>query len=492
MRLTQLQVGEYKIINDFSVDFTDNLSIIIGKNGAGKTTFYEIITSIFSALHRWEADAGIANFQLKYEIKTPSNVSSKNPFSEEEKLEITITEGQTATHPFNISINGTNYSKAEIEEIFDDIYFILPNLMIYYSGFSDRLKQYADVHEKLYINEFKPNTKKRLFFDEMSRITNRELFYFDVRNHFKILSAAYLSLQYSTQADDFLNNSLGLKKSEKNFLVLDITRPSFLSKGNVENFWEAPPQMLRFLTLLRKYGQTLSQEANEIRLSFNLESWYALRAEYVEEKVLFYLLDMLQATKTLTQILVYVTSIDKEGDIEIEDLSDGQQQLLITNAFFELFANEDLLVLMDEPDVYLHPSWQGKFIQQLQVSDSSHYIISTHSPFLLSHYDGQEVHLFENGKVRETARYYGREIKEILLEMGEDNINFRPQEIEDKIDKLFRQIGMAQTEEALSKANDFYEKLLEEIGEGENDLLLQQAKSELNYKKFELKNADKE
>jgi len=491
MKLLELQVEKYKVINNFSIDFKDNLSVIIGKNGAGKTTFYEIITSIFSALHRWESDVSVSNFKLKYEIKTPSNTNSKSPFINEEKLEITITEGQTSNHPFNISINDTNYSKVEIEENFGDIYFIIPDLMIYYSGFSDRLKQFGDVHEKLYVNEFKPNTKKRLFFDEMSRITNRELFYFDVRNHFEILSAAYLSLQYSTQADDFLKNSLGLKKSENNFLVLDITRPSFLSKGNVENFWEAPAQMLRFLNLLRKYGHTLSQEANEIRLSFNLKSWYALRAEYVEEKVLFYHLDMLQSTKMLTQILVYITPIDSTEDIEIGDLSDGQQQLLITNAFFELFANEDLLVLMDEPDVYLHPSWQGKFIQQLQVSDSSHYIISTHSPFLLSHYDGEEVHLFKNGRVENTARYYGREINEILIEMGEGNISLRPQEIEEKIDKLFRQIGEAQTEEALTGANNFYEKLLEEIGEGEDDLLLQQAKSELKYKKFELKNADK-
>lgn len=490
MKLLELQVGKHKIIKDFSIDFKDNLSIIIGKNGAGKTTFYEIITQIFSALYRWESPSAMG-FQLKYEIKTPSNNNTKNTFSQEEKLEIIIKENQASKVPFNISINGTDYSKNQIEEIFGDIYFILPNLMIYYSGFSDRLKHFGDIHEKLYIDEFKPNTKKRLYFDEMSRITNRELFYFDVRKHFKILSATYLSLQYSTQADNFLKNSLGLKKSEKNFLILDITRPSFLTKGSVENFWEAPAQILRFLNLLRKYGHTLSQEANEIRISFDLEAWYALRAEYVEEKILFYHLDMLQSTKMLTQILIYIHSIDNAQDIEIGDLSDGQQQLLITNAFFELFANEDLLVLMDEPDVYLHPSWQGKFIQQLQVSDLSHYIISTHSPFLLSHYEGEEVHLFKNGKVVNTSRYYGREINEILIEMGEGSISFRPQEIEEKIDKLFRQIGEAQTEQALVEANIFYEKLVEEIGEGEDDLLLQKAKSELNYKKFELKNAGK-
>ncbi len=486
MKLLDLQVKQYKILKDFSVDFTDNLSIIIGKNGAGKTTFYEIITHIFSALHRWVAVSNF-NFKLKYEINTPINASSKSNLSEEEKLEIVITENQASNHPFNISINGENHSKTQIEEIFGDIYFILPNLMIYYSGFSRRLENIGNVHEKLYTNEFKPNSKKQLDFDKKSRITNRELIYFDVRKHLKILSAAYLSLQFSTQANDFLENSLGVKKKEKGFLELHISRPSFIKTGNPENFWGLTGQLLRLLELLKKNGNATIVEKN-IRIIFNLEDWYALREEYVEEKVLFYLLDMLQSTNMLNHIKILVTSIDNGVDIEIGDLSDGQQQLLITNAFFELFANEDLLVLMDEPDVFLHPSWQGKFIQQLQVSNSSHYIISTHSPFLLSHYEGEEVHFFKNGQVQNTARYYGRTINEILIEMGEGNIELRPKVIEEKIDRLFRLIGEIDSEDSLARSNKFYENLLEEIGEGEEDLLLQRAKSELDYKKSELNN----
>jgi len=82
VRLLELQVGQYKILKDFSIDFTDNLSIVIGKNGAGKTTFYEVITQIFSALHRWVAVSNF-NFQLKYEIKTPRKTILKSQLSQD-------------------------------------------------------------------------------------------------------------------------------------------------------------------------------------------------------------------------------------------------------------------------------------------------------------------------------------------------------------------------------------------------------------------------
>jgi len=187
----------------------------------------------------------------------------------------------------------------------------------------------------------------------------------------------------------------------------------------------------------------------------------------------------------LENVTVNLHSLENENNIRLADLSDGQQQMLITNSFFELFANEDLLVLMDEPDVFLHPSWQGKFIKHLPTHDNSHYIISTHSPFLLSHYEGEEVHLFRKGKVVNTSRFYGREIDEILNYMGGD-INFRPPEIASKINKLFRLITSADTLEKLIEAQKFYKALEEEIGGGEDDKGLQKAISEINFKKFEL------
>ncbi|GAB6078488.1 AAA family ATPase [Hydrogenobaculum acidophilum] len=76
-------------------------------------------------------------------------------------------------------------------------------------------------------------------------------------------------------------------------------------------------------------------------------------------------------------------------------LSSGQKRLinLFTNIEKFIHENKDtknMLLLLDEPDAYLHPEWQRlliflitKFLKQFEDKDF-HIIISTHSPFVIS------------------------------------------------------------------------------------------------------------
>lgn len=68
------------------------------------------------------------------------------------------------------------------------------------------------------------------------------------------------------------------------------------------------------------------------------------------------------------------------------DASSGQQQLL--SSLFGLVAElqDDSLVLLDEPELSLHPSWQARFldllIQVLSPFSGCHIFVATHSPLL--------------------------------------------------------------------------------------------------------------
>ena len=84
----------------------------------------------------------------------------------------------------------------------------------------------------------------------------------------------------------------------------------------------------------------------------------------------------------------------------IPPLSSGQKRLinliekieeLVNHTATNLKAEKNIILLLDEPDVYLHPEWQRLFIFFLtrfleeKFSDKNfHTIITTHSPFLLS------------------------------------------------------------------------------------------------------------
>ena len=53
MRLKSLYIRDYKILQDFSIDFTSNLSVLIGENGSGKSSIIECLAYIFGHLHKY-------------------------------------------------------------------------------------------------------------------------------------------------------------------------------------------------------------------------------------------------------------------------------------------------------------------------------------------------------------------------------------------------------------------------------------------------------
>jgi ABC-type glutathione transport system ATPase component len=90
------------------------------------------------------------------------------------------------------------------------------------------------------------------------------------------------------------------------------------------------------------------------------------------------------------------------------DLSQGERKfftesLMIFNAINKNVKNNILLVL-DEPDLTLHPDWQKKYIIEMIKLLSNfpkkkfHLIITSHSPFILSDLPKENVIFLEKGK----------------------------------------------------------------------------------------------
>lgn len=71
---------------------------------------------------------------------------------------------------------------------------------------------------------------------------------------------------------------------------------------------------------------------------------------------------------------------------EITDASSGEQQLLSSLFGLVAEAEDDCLILMDEPELSLHPSWQTQFLDLLLEAikgfKGCHVIIATHSALL--------------------------------------------------------------------------------------------------------------
>lgn len=88
-----------------------------------------------------------------------------------------------------------------------------------------------------------------------------------------------------------------------------------------------------------------------------------------------------------------------QGDnvIKLEQLSSGEKQLLLVLLKVFLLERKPAIILMDEPDISMHISWQQKLIEALrQLNDCCQIIMTTHSPSIFSKGWGDKVTFVED------------------------------------------------------------------------------------------------
>jgi predicted ATP-binding protein involved in virulence len=186
-------------------------------------------------------------------------------------------------------------------------------------------------------------------------------------------------------------------------------------------------------------------------------------------------------------------TIRKSGrEIALELLSDGEKSLLamvghLSRKLAEY--NPDLgnplgasaLVLIDEIELHLHPAWQRMIIPRLtQTFPNCQFIVTTHSPQVLSHVDPECIHILDydgdNVVVKRPDSSYGLDSNRILEDIL--GVLKRPQEIQDRMSELFRTIN----NNDLEGAKEIVRELGEKIGISEPELV----KAEATIKRREI------
>jgi ABC-type cobalamin/Fe3+-siderophores transport system ATPase subunit len=147
---------------------------------------------------------------------------------------------------------------------------------------------------------------------------------------------------------------------------------------------------------LKKHGDEgvaeLIVEAIRILSEFeHKESFYQYRVQFTSERRFtdfsviqsFALLERLNLLR-LTSCLL--TRADGET-MEATNASSGQQQMLCSVIGLATALKNDSLVLIDEPELSLHPQWQQLFLEYLQAVlrpfKDCHVFVATHSPLIV-------------------------------------------------------------------------------------------------------------
>jgi len=164
-------------------------------------------------------------------------------------------------------------------------------------------------------------------------------------------------------------------------------------------------------------------------------------------------------------------------NIRIEDLSNGEQEL-ITKAF-SIYLSEikDSIILIDEPESSLHPDWQRRvtqIYQQIADKNNNQIIVSTHSPHIVSAVYKEQIRVLlkENNKLKAISNFkrsYGMKVDQILLEIFRIN-SLRIPEIENKLKQLREMVNSDQYDTI--KCKKLKEDLEHTIGFDDIDLAL--------------------
>ncbi|MGG5903187.1 AAA family ATPase [Sphingobacterium daejeonense] len=499
MQITSLYINNYKLLKDFTINFKKDVSILIGINGSGKSSILEVIAQIFSDCYLDEKSK--FGFSIEYEIRL------------EEILEQTTTSAEFKTEYIKVQISAEKarqelkyrvFSGEEvlegnrsIEQKYGSIEKILPsNIVMYYSGLADIMKKICLPHdEKLSVNYRKGNTA-----------IHRPFFYFEPPL-FNLILITLLSYEYG-DIPQFLSDRVKIAGVQS--IQINLKRPTW-GKGKISEWWGAKGEVKTFLDLLNSLGSPLEikeddllseskgnviiegwQNENLIITILGQEKLFQIREYFVEERTLFKVLNTLLIDGFQPEVkFSFFHNDDKDRVSTFSTLSEGEQQAIIIRGLIELVNNENTLFLFDEPDTYLHPSWQRKFIENINelaennAYNNSQFLITTHSPQLLSNADPEnsDVQIMEDGEIiKVTPKYYGKDISTILYEMM--GVERRNKKVSKLLSSLFNVIEDEEIEESKKQYNSLVELL------GDDDPALVRAKTQIDYLEEEADETD--
>lgn len=238
-----------------------------------------------------------------------------------------------------------------------------------------------------------------------------------------------------------------------------VTKPNKpKSNSEVENIFDA--SFVKYYTFFDFMKWFIDQENYELREKSNLNnlSYQSAALEplrgalkqfysgFLENKISNLHVKQKQSISDAGNYTIVVNKAEEE--IELQQLSDGEKQLLLTIAdlayrltILNPNNNEVLscpgIVLIDEMELHLHPSWQRKIVQSLtKTFPGLQFLITTHSPQIISEQNDCNIYYFthENELKLLESTFFGADANRVLIEVFKTSE--RPHEAAKEIDDL--------------------------------------------------------
>ena len=188
---------------------------------------------------------------------------------------------------------------------------------------------------------------------------------------------------------------------------------------------------------------------------------------------------------------------NSSGDeFDINELSSGEKQLFLRTLAIKMLNPENSIILIDEPELSLHPKWQQRIVDVYKkIGKNNQIIIATHSPHILGSVKKENIMLLDKddeGKieVKTIDEYdsYGQPTNRVLKDIMGLETTRNP-----KVFKLLEEAGelVDKNEYESEEFKTKYKELREILGNKDEDLLLMDMDIQIR-KKRGLKNVESE
>lgn len=389
----------------FDIDFTDEndfiknknindapyASLIIGPNGTGKSLLLKEVSDIFLYIKKANESGDSFTkynggyFEIGYSI-FGNYIEVKNFYNEEKKIK---------RLPITITKNGKDILVSELE---------LPeNIIVSSLLLNDKFtvnKDYPNYYKYLGIRNLKTpsiagtktNIKRTLDLiydklgDNQNEITHKIKSLLSFLNYDEAFRVNY-KLRYK---DYFFSQPMTNERFDSLFINFNDPSKGFSTRKDSEFI----PFGVRYYYSNVEKNETLKSDIvdfiNYIRDVLNKN----LSIDIFKDKIPLNYYSLIRDLNSLDLISFPQLNLKrKEKNLDINEISSGEYHILMS--FIGIYASieHNSLILIDEPEISLHPNWQMRYISYLKEIfkdyQSCHFLITSHSHFFASDLDGR-------------------------------------------------------------------------------------------------------
>ncbi|WP_338420381.1 AAA family ATPase [Brachyspira aalborgi] len=367
--MMELNIKNFASIKEASIKI-DGITVIAGENNTGKSTIGKILFASFNSLR--DIDKKV-NSEINYSIRDllMGFIRRLNFYSQKKNILV-----ETIPLRFNISSIVNNIlkdinSKSKEEDIEETIF--------------NNIKEYTNINDKFIIKENIKFLSDRII--EYNNVSHEKIElnlitkYYNDLFYKQINSRIFKNTNAEIEINDFgisfeFKNDKCFKFKKKDIYdnnVFLIDNPFVLDKK--EDYFYSPyiPDSYLISKIHNRYNK--DSILDKTLVEEKLEIIYKMLSNAINGKIIKKENDFYLAFDNITE------------PISIHNISAGLKSFTIIKMMLEegILKEKDILVL-DEPEIHLHPKWQllyAEIIVLIQKLFNVYIVITTHSPYFL-------------------------------------------------------------------------------------------------------------